>query len=238
MCILLILYLIVGVIVASNYMARGVLQIISPTEMKTMFSSDNNKAVVIEIPTWSPTATCCFMTCLSLAPFGILHFVEVIRNVEFKTDKGLTKVSPIGHMAVIGASAFNLCFITAIAICSAGKAKKISDVTVWIYGAIGNILIVVWYILVIMVISPNVIEVWEACVAFLLFFVFTLGEVFINFCKRFKNRKNQYKEDEEEDYKIKAAKCGLRQISACYGQVNVIRAAKGEWPIEMKQSVV
>ena len=125
MCILLILYLIVGVIVASNYMARGVMQIISPTEMKTMFSAENGKAVVIEVPTWSATATCCFMTCLSLAPFGILHFIEVIKNVDHKTDNGPTKVSPIGHMAVIGASAFNLCFMTAVAICSADKAKKV-----------------------------------------------------------------------------------------------------------------
>ena len=50
--------------------------------------------------------------------------------------------------------------------------KKIEYHGVWIYTTIISILVFVWYFLVLIVISPNVIELWEAAVSFCLVFIF------------------------------------------------------------------
>ena len=77
-------------------------------------------------------------------------------------------MSTLGPQVIIGSAAFNILFVTAIAICAASnKPKRINSHGVWIYSAIVSTLSYVWYFIVLAIISPNEIELWEALVSLL-----------------------------------------------------------------------
>lgn len=116
--------------------------------------------------------------------------------------------------------------------------KKIEYHGLWIYTSIVSMLAFVWYFLVLIVISPNVIELWEAAVSFCLIFIF----IAFGYCidRKTDGIKEIQKgivpieiQPEGVDVDFYAAKCTLRNITKCYGEVDVIRAAKGEEPITM-----
>lgn len=94
-----------------------------------------------------------------------------------------------------------------------------------------------WYFLVLAIISPNEIELWEALVSLLAGGLFLLVGYLID-AKLSAVPAIDPDGFLESAYDIKAAKCTLRQISDCYGEIDVIRAAKGEEPIEMKPTVI
>ena len=121
--------------------------------------------------------------------------------------------------------------------------KKIEYHGVWIYTTIVSILAFVWYFLVLIVISPNVIELWEAAVSFCLVFIFIVIGYAID--RKTDGSKEVQKgivpieiQPQELDVDYHAAKCTLRNITKCYGEIDVIRAAKGEKPDSMKKKVI
>ena len=125
---------------------------------------------------------------------------------------------------------------------AAGKGKKkIEYKGVWVYTCIVSLLAYIWYFVVLMVISPNVIELWEAAVSFALVILFVAFGYLIDYCSSSRKIQKGIVPVEcqprlEAEYQ--ACKSTLRQITLCYGEVDVIRAAKGEEPINMKPSVI
>lgn len=227
----LIVYMLLGVAIATNFLVRGVRQIVSSTEIKTIKVGED--PVGLEKSVWNQTVTNLTLYALvSYAPAMLLHLIDVIIKVEKQP------VSPLGPQVIIGSAAFNILFVTAIAICTASnKVKKIDSHGVWIYTAIVSTLAYVWYFLVLAIISPNEIELWEALVSLLAGGLFLLIGYIID--ARL-SKKPFFSQDEFKgsEYDIKAAKCTLRQIADCFGEIDVVRAAKGEEPIEMKPSVI
>lgn len=111
---------------------------------------------------------------------------------------------------IIGSAAFNLLFVSAIAVCTAkDKVKKIESHGVWIYTAIVSTLTYVWFFLVLFVISPNEIELWEALVSLLVGSVFVLIGYLIDLCAALKP-KLKAEDFVGSEYDVKAAKCTLR----------------------------
>ena len=111
---------------------------------------------------------------------------------------------------IIGSAAFNLLFVTAIAVCTASKkVKKIDSHGVWIYTVIVSTLAYVWYFLVLAVISPNEIELWEALVSLLFGSLFLLIGYLID-ARLTVKPKLTAEEFIGSEYDVKAAKCNLR----------------------------
>lgn len=98
---------------------------------------------------------------LAYSPMILLHLTDLFIYVE----KGALSLGP---QVVVGSSAFNLFFVTGLAICMAGNPKKqVQRRAVWYYTAFLSVFAFIWYFLCMVVISPNEIEVWEAVVSFL-----------------------------------------------------------------------
>lgn len=97
----------------------------------------------------------------------------------------------LGPQVVVGSSAFNLFFVTGLAICMAGNAnKQVQRRAVWCYTTFLSVFAFIWYFVCMVVISPNEIEVWEAVVSFLFFIPFLLIGYIIDETSR------KYKENE------------------------------------------
>ena len=75
----------------------------------------------------------------------------------------------------MGSASFNLLVISAVSIIAVSEVKKINMVGVFITTAFFSSWAYAWFFLVLVVISPGVVELWEACVTlgFMLILVIT-----------------------------------------------------------------
>ncbi len=100
----------------------------------------------------------------------------------------------LGPSTIVGSAAFNLLVVTAVCIstATASESRRISEILVFIVTSISSVLAYIWLLLILKVLSPNVIEIWEALMT-LLFFVVLVGTVYVadkKFClKMLKKRK-------------------------------------------------
>ncbi len=119
---------------------------------------------------WNETvANLTLMALGSSAPEILLAVIEVVTNLDKigsdEEDDGL------GTFTIIGSAAFNLLIITAVCILSVPSpdVKRIQEVGVFILTSIWSIFAYIWMIIVIQLISPGEIEMWEAWVTFAYF---------------------------------------------------------------------
>ncbi|KAK5965931.1 Sodium/calcium exchanger protein, partial [Trichostrongylus colubriformis] len=126
----------------------------------------------------------------SSAPEILLSIIEIVGH-GFRSGE-------LGPGTIVGSAAFNLFCITAIcvmAIASPG-VKRIQMFNVFIITAFFGTFAYVWLLVILILISPDVVEVWEAAVT-LLFFVIL---VIVAYCADVQiwNRKKANLEDELE----------------------------------------
>lgn len=118
----------------------------------------------IEVKIWNDTvANLTLMALGSSAPEIILAVVEIIFN-NFEAGA-------LGPGTIVGSASFNLLVITAICIMGIpdGESRRIKRYTVFGVTAIFSLFAYAWIYLVIMVISPERIEIWEATATLVLF---------------------------------------------------------------------
>ena len=72
--------------------------------------------------------------------------------------------SELGPQAIVGSAAFNLLVISAVSIVSVTEVKSVKMVGVFITTAVFSTWAYVWFFLVLVVISPGYVEMWEAFV--------------------------------------------------------------------------
>ncbi|XP_033630178.1 sodium/calcium exchanger 3-like [Asterias rubens] len=118
----------------------------------------------VEIRIWNDTvANLTLMALGSSAPEILLSIIEIFGNGFYAGD--------LGPSTIVGSAAFNLLVITAICIACIPKddSRGIHRIKVFATTTLFSLFAYIWLFLVLQIISPNIIEVWEAVVSFICF---------------------------------------------------------------------
>ena len=99
----------------------------------------------------------------SSAPEILLSVIEILTNSFFTGD--------LGPSTIVGSAAFNMFCIIAICMVSlpGTETRKIEDMSVYTVTAFFSVFAYVWLLFILMVTSPDVVEIWEAIFTFLFF---------------------------------------------------------------------
>jgi len=118
----------------------------------------------IEVKIWNDTVSNLTLMALgSSAPEILLSIIEIVGN-GFEPGE-------LGPGTIVGSASFNLLVITGICIyvIPDGESRRIKEINVFACTSFFAVFAYIWLYLVIEVITPNVIEIWEAIVTFLFF---------------------------------------------------------------------
>ncbi|XP_046648240.1 sodium/calcium exchanger 1-like [Daphnia pulicaria] len=159
-----LLYCFMGVaIIAEIFM--GAIEKITATTRKVYLSRGvDQEPTFIEVNIWNDTvANLTLMALGSSAPEILLSIIEIVGN-NFESGA-------LGPGTIVGSAAFNLMCISAVCIVAIPgvETRKIKGLRVFAITAVFSILAYLWLIFVLVGVSRNVVEVWEAVVTFLLF---------------------------------------------------------------------
>ncbi|XP_068155119.1 sodium/calcium exchanger Calx isoform X2 [Drosophila tropicalis] len=160
---LFLIYLFVGVsIIADRFMAS--IEAITSIERTVVVRGQNGEKQTMHVRIWNETvANLTLMALGSSAPEILLSVIEIYAK-DFESGD-------LGPGTIVGSAAYNLFMI--IAVCMiwipAGEVRRIRHLRVFIVTAVFSIFAYVWLWLILSVISPGIIEVWEAIVTLLFF---------------------------------------------------------------------
>ncbi|XP_022210628.2 sodium/calcium exchanger 3 isoform X4 [Drosophila obscura] len=160
---LLLVYLFVGVsIIADRFMAA--IEAITSTERTVVVKGPNNEKQTMHVRIWNETvANLTLMALGSSAPEILLSVIEIYAK-DFESGD-------LGPGTIVGSAAYNLFMI--IAVCMvwipAGEVRRIRHLRVFAVTCLFSIFAYVWLWMILSVISPGIIEVWEALVTLLFF---------------------------------------------------------------------
>ena len=166
--ILALLYIFMGVAIASDIFMCSIEMITSKKRTIVRWDEEKQERVEREVLLWNETVANLTLLALgSSAPEILLATWESIKNLgrDTSNDDGL------GTFTIIGSAAFNLLIITAICIMSVPtpETKYIQELGVFVLTSIWSIFAYLWMLIVLVGISPNVIEPWEAWVTLAFF---------------------------------------------------------------------
>lgn len=141
------------------------------TSQKTrVYSKSKSRYYTYEV--WNPTvANLTLMALGSSAPEILLNLIDIFTKGFF--------LEGLGPSTIVGSAAFNLLMIIAVCILAIpdDQVKLIKELPVYICTASWSVFAYVWLIIILVVRSPNVIEVWEGALSFL-FFPMLVGMAF------------------------------------------------------------
>ncbi|KAL5255232.1 hypothetical protein ACHWQZ_G014602 [Mnemiopsis leidyi] len=118
----------------------------------------------IEVKIWNDTVSNLTLMALgSSAPEILLSIIEIVGN-NFEPGE-------LGPGTIVGSASFNLLVITAICIyvIPDDESRRIKEINVFACTSFFAVFAYIWLYLVIEVITPGVIEIWEGIVTFLFF---------------------------------------------------------------------
>ena len=165
--LLILFYFFLGIAIVSDLFMEAIEVI---TSKKTVVSVEDpnqpGKMIDVERNVWNPT-----IANLTLMALGS-SMPEILLSV-FSTVLDLDGVpSALGPASIVGSAAFNLFVISAVSIAAVGlETKKIFDVRVFIWTAVASTWAYVWFFLVLTVITPNYVDLWEAILTFCQFII-------------------------------------------------------------------
>ena len=139
---------------------------------------------------------------------------EIILNVADTLGR-LGKIpSELGPQTIVGSASFNLLIISAVSIIAVqGEFKQIKMVGVFVSTAAFSSWAYMWFFLVLVVISPGVVELWEALVT--LGFMVALVVVAYSCDKMHENKENE--EEKRLNEKRAASRAALRILVKKFG---------------------
>merc|ERR1719460_3534164 len=138
-------------------------KITSKTKQIHMAMGDGEEEV-LEVPVWNGTvANLTLMALGSSAPEILLAIVGIVGN-NFESEK-------LGPSTIVGSASFNLLAISAVCIAGvpSGEIRRIKAFPVFIITSFSSIFAYVWIVIVLVVSTPDKVDLWEAIVTFLFF---------------------------------------------------------------------
>jgi solute carrier family 8 (sodium/calcium exchanger) len=118
----------------------------------------------IQVKRWNGTvANLTLMALGSSAPEILLSMIEIVFN-DFKSGE-------LGPSTVVGSAAFNLMVICGVCVIGipSTETRRIKKMKVFAITAIFSVLAYVWLIIILVVNTPDFVDLWEAIVTLLLF---------------------------------------------------------------------
>ncbi|XP_072248146.1 sodium/calcium exchanger 2-like [Leuresthes tenuis] len=158
-----LMYMFLGVsIIADRFMAS--IEVITSQEKEVTITMPNGETSVATVRIWNETVSNLTLMALgSSAPEILLSVIEVCGH-NFKAGQ-------LGPGTIVGSAAFNMFVILGICVLTIPNedSRKIKHLRVFFITAFWSIFAYIWLYLILSVISPGVVEVWEALVTLLFF---------------------------------------------------------------------
>ncbi|XP_035239951.1 sodium/calcium exchanger 2b [Anguilla anguilla] len=158
-----LMYMFLGVsIIADRFMAS--IEVITSQEKEVTITLPNGETSVATVRIWNETVSNLTLMALgSSAPEILLSVIEVCGK-NFESGE-------LGPGTIVGSAAFNMFVIIAICVwvIPDGETRKIKHLRVFFITAFWSIFAYIWLYLILAVITPGVVEVWEALVTLLYF---------------------------------------------------------------------
>ncbi|GAB6025946.1 hypothetical protein CHUAL_011915 [Chamberlinius hualienensis] len=160
-----LLYCFMGVAIIADVFMCAIEKITSQTRKIVLSSSTNDdEPDVVEVKIWNDTvANLTLMALGSSAPEILLSIIEVCGN-GFESGE-------LGPGTIVGSAAFNLLIITAVCILAIpnGGTTRIKYIKVFSTTAFFSVFAYIWLLIILMWITPNQVDLWEAVLTFIMF---------------------------------------------------------------------
>jgi len=153
-------YCFAGVAIIADVFMAGIEKVTS----KKLRLWDKEKKRFYTFELWNATvANLSLMALGSSAPEILLNVIDIFAKGFY--------LEGLGPGTIVGSASFNLEIIIAVCIISipVGQIRYIKDMNVYIITAVCSIFAYLWMIVILSVISPNVVEVWEGILTFVFF---------------------------------------------------------------------
>ncbi|CAL8266975.1 unnamed protein product [Merluccius merluccius] len=158
-----LLYMFLGVsIIADRFMAS--IEVITSQEKEVTITQPNGETTVTTVRIWNETVSNLTLMALgSSAPEILLSVIEVCGH---NFDAG-----ELGPGTIVGSAAFNMFVIlgVCVSVIPDGESRKIKHLRVFFITAFWSIFAYIWLYLILAIITPGIVEVWEAVVTLLYF---------------------------------------------------------------------
>ncbi|XP_030073900.1 sodium/calcium exchanger 2 isoform X4 [Microcaecilia unicolor] len=157
------LYMFLGVsIIADRFMAS--IEVITSQEKEITMTKPNGETSITTVRIWNETVSNLTLMALgSSAPEILLSVIEVCGH-NFLAGE-------LGPGTIVGSAAFNMFVIIAVCVyvIPNGESRKIKHLRVFFMTASWSIFAYIWLYLILAVISPGVVQVWEGLVTLMFF---------------------------------------------------------------------
>nr|XP_032818845.1 sodium/calcium exchanger 3-like isoform X2 [Petromyzon marinus] len=158
-----LVYMFLGVsIIADRFMAS--IEVITSQEREVIIRRANGETTRATVRVWNETVSNLTLMALgSSAPEILLSIIEVVGH-EFKAGE-------LGPSTIVGSAAFNMFVIIGLCVyvIPDGESRKIKHLRVFFVTATWSIFAYIWLYLILAVISPGIVEVWESLVTLMFF---------------------------------------------------------------------
>eukprot|EP00931_Biecheleriopsis_adriatica_P058707 TRINITY_DN35022_c0_g1_i1.p1 TRINITY_DN35022_c0_g1~~TRINITY_DN35022_c0_g1_i1.p1 ORF type:complete len:910 (+),score=193.53 TRINITY_DN35022_c0_g1_i1:174-2903(+) len=151
---------------------------IASTVRSKWVTDERGEKVEVKVLVWNETvANLSLMALGSSAPEILLSSVELCSGEFF--------AGSLGPQTVVGSAAFNLFVISSVCVSAipVGDVRRIDKIQVFCFTSLVSVLAYLWMAIVLRVVSPDRVELWEGIVTLLFFFLFLVGAFMID--KRF-----------------------------------------------------
>jgi solute carrier family 8 (sodium/calcium exchanger) len=159
----LLLWAFLGVAIAADAFMGGIEKITSQETTKTIvLPSGETRTYTITV--WNATvANLTLMALGSSAPEILLSVIEIFSSGFYAGE--------LGPSTIVGSAAFNMLVISAVCVIAIpdGTGRSIKELPVFYITALFSLLAYVWLIVILVLITPNVIDIWEGVATFLAF---------------------------------------------------------------------
>ncbi|MBN3283642.1 NAC1 protein, partial [Polyodon spathula] len=158
-----LIYMFLGMsIIADRFMSS--IEVITSQEKEITIKKPNGETSTTTVRIWNETVSNLTLMALgSSAPEILLSVIEVCGHGFNAGD--------MGPSTIVGSAAFNMFVIIAICVYVVpdGETRKIKHLRVFFVTAAWSIFAYIWLYLILSVISPGIVDLWEAVLTFLFF---------------------------------------------------------------------
>ncbi|XP_071778467.2 sodium/calcium exchanger 1a isoform X20 [Centroberyx gerrardi] len=165
-------YMFLGVsIIADRFMAS--IEVITSQEKQITIKKPNGEKITTTVRIWNETVSNLTLMALgSSAPEILLSVVEVCGH-NFHAGQ-------LGPNTIVGSAAFNMFVIIGlcVSVIPEGETRKVKHLRVFFVTAAWSIFAYIWLYLILAVISPGVVEIWEGLLT-LFFFPLCVGFAYV-----------------------------------------------------------
>eukprot|EP00746_Dinoflagellata_sp_MGD_P074237 gnl/MRDRNA2_/MRDRNA2_30014_c0_seq1.p1 gnl/MRDRNA2_/MRDRNA2_30014_c0~~gnl/MRDRNA2_/MRDRNA2_30014_c0_seq1.p1 ORF type:complete len:831 (-),score=147.70 gnl/MRDRNA2_/MRDRNA2_30014_c0_seq1:33-2525(-) len=147
-------------IIADVFM--GAIEAITSKKKRVKVKGTTNRYVTVKV--WNDTvANLTLMALGSSAPEILLSIIELLGNDFFS--------GALGPSTIVGSAAFNLFCISAVCIAAIpeGETRIIKDTHVFSVTASFSVFAYLWLVVILMLCTPDVVDIWEGLLSFLFF---------------------------------------------------------------------